>query len=179
MKNIASIVVTLVFTLTVGVLPAAAEMRLGYVDAARLLDEAPQAKDATNRLKDEFASREEEIAVAQDKIKRLEEGLQRDGAVMNEEERKKQTLDILSRKRELRRMQDEFREDVNIRRNDAIGSLQGLIKQTIEEIGSTQKFDLIFFDGIAYANSALDITDQVLDGLKKRYQGAATGSKGK
>ncbi|MBK9130510.1 MAG: OmpH family outer membrane protein [Gammaproteobacteria bacterium] len=179
MKNIASIVVTLVFTLTVGVLPAAAEMRLGYVDAARLLDEAPQAKDATNRLKDEFASREEEIAVAQDKIKRLEEGLQRDGAVMSEEERKKQTLDILSRKRELRRMQDEFREDVNIRRNDAIGSLQGLIKQTIEEIGSAQKFDLIFFDGIAYANSALDITDQVLDGLKKRYQGAATGSKGK
>lgn len=179
MKNIASIVVTLVFTLTVGVLPAAAEMRLGYVDAARLLDEAPQAKDATNRLKDEFASREEEIAVAQDKIKRLEEGLQRDGAVMSEEERKKQTLDILSRKRELRRMQDEFREDVNIRRNDAIGSLQGLIKQTIEEIGSAQKFDLIFFDGIAYANSALDITDQVLDGLKKRYQGAATESKGK
>jgi len=179
LKNIASIVVTLVFTLTAGVLPAAAEMRLGYVDAARLLDEAPQAKDATNRLKDEFASREEEIAVAQDKIKRLEEGLQRDGAVMSEEERKKQTLDILSRKRELRRMQDEFREDVNIRRNDAIGSLQGLIKQTIEEIGSAQKFDLIFFDGIAYANSALDITDQVLDGLKKRYQGAATGSKGK
>lgn len=179
MKNIASIVVTLIFTLTAGVLPAAAEMRLGYVDAARLLDEAPQAKDATNRLKDEFASREEEIAVAQDKIKRLEEGLQRDGAVMSEEERKKQTLDILSRKRELRRMQDEFREDVNIRRNDAIGNLQALIKQTIEEIGSAQKFDLIFFDGIAYANSALDITDQVLDGLKKRYQGAATGSKGK
>ena len=178
MKNIASIVVTLVFTLTVGALPAAAEMRLGYVDAARLLDEAPQAKDATNRLKDEFASREEEIAVAQDKIKRLEEALQRDGAVMSEEERKKQTLDILSRKRELRRMQDEFREDVNIRRNDAIGSLQGLIKQTIEEIGSAQKFDLIFFDGIAYANSGLDITDQVLDGLKKRYQGAAAG-KGK
>ncbi|MCC6303132.1 MAG: OmpH family outer membrane protein [Gammaproteobacteria bacterium] len=178
MKNIASIVVTLVFTLTLGVLPAAADLRLGYVDAARLLDEAPQAKDATNRLKDEFASREEEISVAQDKIKRLEEALQRDGAVMSEEERKKQTLDILSRKRELRRMQDEFREDVNIRRNDAIGSLQGLIKQTIEEIGSAQKFDLIFFDGIAYANSALDITGQVLDGLKKRYQGAAV-SKGK
>ncbi|MCC6206821.1 MAG: OmpH family outer membrane protein [Gammaproteobacteria bacterium] len=179
MKNIASIVVTLIFTLTAGILPAAAEMRLGYVDAARLLDEAPQAKDATNRLKDEFASREEEIALAQDKVKRLEEALQRDGAVMSEDERKKQTLDILSRKRELRRMQDEFREDVNIRRNDAIGNLQGLIKHTIEEIGSAQKFDLIFFDGIAYANSGLDITDQVLDGLKKRYQGAAAGSKGK
>jgi len=97
---------------------------------------------------------------------------------MSEDERKKQTLDILSRKRELRRMQDEFREDVNIRRNEAIGSLQELIKQTIEEIGGAQKFDLIFFDGIAYANSALDITDEVLVGLKKRYQGGSA-SKGK
>ena len=99
---------------------------------------------------------------------------------MSDDERKKQTLDLLSRKRDLRRMQDEFREDVNIRRNDAIGNLQVLIKQTIEEIGSTQHFDLIFFDGIAYANSALDITDQVLAGLKKRYQAApaaATKSK--
>ena len=120
-----------------------------------------------------------EIALAQDKIKRLEEALQRDGAVVSEDERKKQTLDILSRKRELRRMQDEFREDVNIRRNDAIGNLQVLIKQTIEDIGSAQRFDLIFFDGIAYANSALDITDQVLEGLKKRYQGASAASKGK
>jgi outer membrane protein len=178
LKNIALLVVTLVCALAGAASATAAELKLGYVDAARLLDEAPQAKDATNRLKDEFASREEEIALAQDKVKRLEEALQRDGAVMSEDERKKQTLDILSRKRELRRMQDEFREDVNIRRNDAIGGLQVLIKQAIEEIGSAQRFDLIFFDGIAYANSALDITDDVLVDLKKRYQGASA-SKGK
>lgn len=178
MKNIALLVIALVVALAGGAAATAAELKLGYVDAARLLDEAPQAQDATNRLKDEFASREEEIALAQDRVKRLEEALQRDAAVMSEDERKKQTLDILSRKRELRRMQDEFREDVNIRRNEAIGSLQELIKQTIEEIGGAQKFDLIFFDGIAYANSALDITDEVLVGLKKRYQGGST-SKGK
>jgi outer membrane protein len=177
LKKFALLVITLVGALA-GASATAAELKLGYVDAARLLDEAPQAQDATNRLKDEFASREEEIALAQDKIKRLEEALQRDAAVMSEDERKKQTLDILSRKRELRRMQDEFREDVNIRRNEAIGSLQVLIKQTIEEIGGAQKFDLIFFDGIAYANSAMDITDDVLAGLKKRYQGASA-SKGK
>jgi outer membrane protein len=171
--------VTLCCALAGAAYASAAELKLGYVDAARLLDEAPQAKDATNRLKDEFASREEEISVAQDKVKKQEEGLQRDGPVMSDEERKKQTLDLLSRKRDLRRMQDEFREDVNIRRNDAIGSLQVLIKQTIEEIGSAQHFDLIFFDGIAYANSALDITDQVLAGLKKRYQATPAAAKPK
>jgi len=150
--------------------PASAELKLGYVDAIRLLEEAPQAREATQRLQREFASREEEIARAQEEVKRMEDSLARDSAVMSESERRNVGLDVLSRKRELRRMQEEFREDVNIRRNDALGGLQDLIKETIQEVGGSGGFDLIFFEGIAYANEALDITDDVLAGLARRHQ---------
>lgn len=150
----------------------AADLKLGYVDAIRLLEEAPQAREATQRLQREFASREEEIARAQEEVKRMEDSLSRDSAVMSETERRNVGLDVLARKRELRRMQEEFREDVNIRRNDALGGLQDLIKETIQEVGAAGGFDLIFFEGIAYANSALDVTDQVLAGLAKRHQAA-------
>jgi outer membrane protein len=148
----------------------AADLKLGFVDAMRLLEDAPQARDATARLQREFASREEEIAQAQSQVMRMEERLNRDGPVMSEAERRNLGLDVLSRKRELRRMQEEFREDVNIRRSDALGNLQELIKETIQEVGDAGGFDLIFFEGIAYANPALDITDDVLEGLTRRYQ---------
>ena len=148
----------------------AADLKLGYVDAIRLLEEAPQAREATQRLQREFASREEEIARTQDEVKRMEDALARDSAVMTENERRNMGLDVLARKRELRRMQEEFREDVNIRRNDALGGLQDLIKESIQEVGAAGGFDLIFFEGIAYANTALDVTDQVLAGLAKRHQ---------
>ena len=151
----------------------AADLKLGYVDAMRLLDEAPQAKDATKKLKEEFAPREDEIARMQDQIKKMDDALARDGAVMSETERRNQSLNVLSRKRELQRMQEEFREDINIRRNDALSGLQDLIKETIQEIGASGGYDLIFFEGIAYANSKLDITDEVLKGLTKRYQASA------
>lgn len=153
----------------------AADLKLGYVDAIRLLEEAPQARDATQRLQREFASREEEMVRKQDEVRRLEERLERDGPVMSESDRRNQSLDVLSRKRELRRMQEEFREDVNIRRNDALGGLQDLIKETIQEIGSAGGFDLIFFEGIAYANAALDVTEEVLAGLARRHQGRSEG----
>lgn len=153
-----------------GMTAQAADLKLGYVDAIRLLEEAPQAREATQRLQREFASREEEITRAQDQVNRMEDSLSRDSAVMSETERRNVGLDVLSRKRELRRMQEEFREDLNIRRNEALGGLQELIKETIQEIGAAGKFDLIFFEGIAYANSALDVTDQVLAGLAKRHQ---------
>ena len=146
---------------------AAAEVKVGYVDAARLLEEAPQAQVATQRLKEEFAPREDEMIAIQNELKQLEERLDRDGAIMSESERKRIGLDILARKRELRRLQEDFREDINLRRNDAIGTLQQLIKQAIEDVGREGKYDLIFYEGIAYANPALDITDIVLEGLKK------------
>lgn len=151
----------------------AADLKLGYVDAMRLLEDAPQARDATALLQREFASREEEIARAQTNIMRIEDRLNRDGPVMSEVERRDMGLDVLSKKRELRRMQEEFREDVNIRRSDALGNLQELIKETIQEVGDKGGYHLIFFEGIAYADSALDITDQVLEGLTRRYQAAA------
>lgn len=159
----------LMLTLAVPVV-SAADLKLGYVDGVRLLEEAPQAQDATRRLQREFASREEEIVRKQDEIRRMEEALERDGAVMSESDRRNRNLEILSRKRELRRMQEEFREDVNIRRNDALGGLQELIKEVIQEVGSSGKFDLIFYDGIAYADKGLDVTEQVLEGLARRHQ---------
>ncbi len=145
----------------------AAEVKVGYVDAARLLEEAPQAQVATQHLKEEFAPREDEMIAIQNELKQLQERLDRDGAIMSETERKRIGLDILARKRELRRLQEDFREDINLRRNDAIGSLQQLIKKAIEDVGREGKYDLIFYEGIAYANPALDITDVVLEGLKK------------
>ena len=143
----------------------AAEVKLGYVDAGRLLEEAPQAGAASNALKQEFASREQEMIDAQKKLQELEDKLTRDSVTMSDAEQKKLQLDILSRKRELGRKQDELKEDFNIRRNDEIAKLQKLIKQAIEDVGKEGKYDLIFYDGISFANPSLDITNEVLQRL--------------
>lgn len=143
----------------------AAEIKLGYVDASRLLEEAPQASAASNALKEEFASRENDLIEAQQDLKKMEDKLARDSVIMSESEQKKLELDILSRKRELRRKQDELKEDFNMRRNDEIANLQKLIKQAIEDVGKDGNFDLIFYEGISFANPKLDITNEVLNRL--------------
>ena len=167
MRNIKNSLLLIVYLTAFAPLGSALAAKLGYVDAARLLEEAPQAQAASARLKEEFASREEELTALQAEVKRLEESLDRDAAVMSESESKKLSMDVMSRKRELRRKQDEFREDVNLRRNDAIGGLQDLIKKAIEAVGREGQYDLIFYESIAYANEDLDLTNKVLDGLRK------------
>ena len=58
--------------------------------------------------------------------------LARDSAVMSEAERQKVERDLLGRKRDLRRAQDDFREDLNVRRNEEIGKLLAVVQKTIE-----------------------------------------------
>lgn len=143
----------------------AAELKLGYVDAARLLDEAPQASSASSALKQEFAKREQELMDDQKKLQDLQDKLVRDRVTMSESEQNKQESEIRSRDRELRRKRDELKEDFNMRRNDEIAKLQKLIKQAIEDVGKDGKYDLIFYEGISFANPALDITNEVLKRL--------------
>lgn len=159
----------LIFTLAWSPL-ALAELKVGYVDAARLLEKAPQAELATKRLKEEFAPREEDILVLQKQIAESEDQLRLNADVMTEDGRRKVEREMIATKRELRRVQDEFREDLNFRRNEEISKIQVLVKQVIELVGEEEKFDLILYEGIAYANDRIDLTDHILERLSKELK---------
>ncbi len=168
--------VTWIFLLVLAWAPVSyAELKLGYVNAARLLEEAPQAELATTRLKEEFAPREDNIVALQKELGDLEEQLRRNADVMTESGRRKLEREVVSNKRELRRIQDEFRDDLNFRRNEEIGKLQQLVKEIIEKVGKDEGYDLILFEGIAFANERIDLTDTILQRLERET--GASGSK--
>lgn len=144
-----------------------AEAKIGYVNAARLLEDTPQAEAVSKKLKQEFAAREDELVAEQKKLQRLEERLSRDGPIMSEIERRRLERDLLSRKRDLRRARDDFREDVNIRRNEEIANLLEVVQDAIEAVGREQQFDLIVYEGIAYASPRIDLTELILERLRK------------
>jgi outer membrane protein len=45
--------------------------------------------------------------------------------------------------------------------------LQTKVNKTIEEIAKDQNFDLIMYQGVAYASPKIDITDQIIKALGK------------
>ncbi|NOX76005.1 MAG: OmpH family outer membrane protein [Gammaproteobacteria bacterium] len=158
-----------VYTLAVD----AAEFKIGFVNAPRVLEEAPQAEAARDRLEKEFSPRDKKLVASQKDMRDLEDKLTRDGAIMSESERRKLERDIISRKRELKRGQDEFREDLNIRRNEAFDKLRRRVFEVISDIAKKQNYDLVLSDGVVYSSDRVDISDQVLGRLKQEFnQGA-------
>ena len=152
---------------------AHAETKIAVVNWQQLLEEAPQAKSAMAALQDEFQPRQKEIVQQQKDLKAKEDKLQRDGAVMAENERRNAEKDLREGQREMARKQNEWVEDLNLRRNEEIGKVQRSLQQEVQAFAKTSGFDLIIGDGVLYRNESLDITAQVLTALQARYK--ATG----
>jgi outer membrane protein len=99
----------------------------------------------------------------------LEERFTKEAAFMSESEARKLSREIREKKRELQRQQEEFREDYNIRRNEELDKIQKIIIQVIEDLAKAKRYDLIFTEAVVWAAKRVDITDQVLDRLRRRH----------
>lgn len=154
---------------------SAAELKLGFVNAAKILEEAPQADTARNKLEKEFSGRNKKLIDGQKELKALEDKLAKDGAVMSDAERAKSERNINALRRDLKRDQDEAREDFNIRRNEEFSKLQKQVYEAIVALAKQENYDLIVGDGAIYSSERVDITDKVMARLKAGAPEAAKG----
>ena len=149
---------------------AAADIKVGFVDVSRVLDQSPQAEEARERIQAEFAPIDQELLRLQRDVRALEEQLVRDGAVMAGEERMRLEREVLSRKRDLRRSQEEFREDLNLRRNQELQKLQRQVVLAIRAMAKSESYDLVLSDGVLFASERVDITGTVLERLIEEHE---------
>ena len=144
-----------------------AEIKIAFVNSSTLLEQAPQADIAKKKLEKEFAPREKEIRDAQRTAQALETKLNRDGVTMSDSDRSKQEQELNRQLRDLQRMQSNFRDDLNLRKNEELGKLQRVVLAAIKDVAKTKGYDLVLAEGVVYAAPQVDITSDVLAKLKQ------------
>ena len=171
-KLLVSVAVSLagIMLLTPGLIHAE-NLKIGYVNTVKVIEQAPQAKSALQRLEAEFAPRDKKLIEKRERIKTLETELEKNSLVLSESDRRGKERELLILKRDVRRASQEFREDYNLRRNEELAALQKLVYKTIVELAKKQKFDLILHEGTVYASGKIDITDKVIESLRSRFNG--------
>jgi outer membrane protein len=145
---------------------ASAQVKVGFVNVAKVLELAPQAEAARSRIEREFAPKDRELLQQQKDVRSLEDRLVKNAAVLSEAERQRKEAEIRAAKRDLRRAQDEFREDLNLRRSQELSKLQQKVTQVIQILAKAEKYDLIVSDGVIFAGERVDITDKILERLR-------------
>lgn len=146
----------------------AADFRVGVVDTERILRESAPAIKAEKKIEKEFAARDSEIRAMIKQVKELQSDLAKEGLKAEEHRSKERELSNLNVS--LQRLQREFREDLNLRKNEELALVLGRADKAIQAIAESEKFDLILQEAV-YRNPQIDITEKVLKYLSEENTG--------
>jgi outer membrane protein len=151
-------------------LPALAQqttLKIGFVNTERVFREAAPAKRAQQKLEKEFAARNTELSKIEKQGRDMQSDLERDNVTMTEAVRRDKERQLADVSRNFQRLQREIREDLNLRRNEELASVQERATRVINQIAEQEKFDLILQEAV-FASGRIDITDKVIKALSDK-----------
>lgn len=139
-----------------------------FINSKVLLEKSPQAIAANTELQKQFGEREQSLRNLAQSIQEMEQTYKSDSAVMSDEQKKKAEDNIIQNKRRFQFEQQSLKEDLQTKQRELLQQVQVSIKTVIQAYGKQQGYDFIFTDSsIAYASDAVNITDEILEELKK------------
>lgn len=142
----------------------AGDFKVGVVDTERILRESIPALDAEKRITKEFSGRDLEIKVLMKQAKDLQALLEKEGVTLSDVDQRNKERELTTMNADVQRLQREFREDLNLRKNEELAIVLERANKTIQSIAETEKFDLILQEAV-YRNPKIDITDKVIQHL--------------
>ena len=155
-------------TLFLASLSVYAELKVGFVQVDKILQEAPQTIESNKKLEKEFSSRTDKLKADVKALKERESSFSKDALTMKDSERGTKEKSLSQLRVDVQRMERELREDINIRRNEELGGLQEQINKAVTSVSKAEGFDLVLYNGVAYASEKIDITDKILKSLGKK-----------
>jgi outer membrane protein len=161
MKKFVALFLILIFNTSI----VLGEVKIGFVEIQKILKNAPQTVKANKKLEKEFTKRTAQLKKSVKKIKEKESAFRKDSMTMSESDRAKKQKEIQTLKIDAQRTEREVREDIDLRRREEIAKVQKLVNVAVENVAKEQKYDLVLYQGVAYAGKKVDITDIVIKAL--------------
>jgi len=153
----------LLLMLSTGIVSA--EIKIGFVEIQKILKSAPQTIAANKKLEKEFTKRTASLKKVVKKINAKEKAFKKDSMTMSDSDRAKKQKEIQGLKIDAQRTEREVREDVDLRRREEIAKVQTQVNIAVEKVAKEQNYDLVLYQGVAYAGKKVDITNIVIKAL--------------
>ena len=140
----------------------ARELVVGFVDVPFLIDKSPQSLEAGKRLEEEFAPRQKRLKDESALLAEKRSKLAKESLVLGETERSELELSIRKLERRLKRQEQDFREELNLKKNNEFRKVRLLVSKAILEFANSGEYDLILSEGVWFAHNRINITEQIV-----------------
>ncbi len=162
MKKILFLIIISLFALNAH----AAEMKIGYVDLNKALNESTEGKIAKEKLQDMVKSSEAVIEEKKSEIKELEQEIIKQASILNPEAIKEKQDQREKLIKAHKRMIKDSQEEVEKKQANFMRLIIGEISKTVSTIGEEEGYSLILEKmqgGIIYIPVDLDLTGKVIE----------------
>ena len=156
--------------------PGAGTIKIAVIDTERVLLASETGKKALADLKKLQEQKEGEIRAKQQEIKDLQTKVSDGRLSLAQDKLAEMDKQLEDKVIALRRFQDDATRDLNKRKDDVLGQIDGRVMPVINQIGKEMGYTLIFrkFEsGLIYADEAIDITPMII----QRLDGGASPGK--
>jgi len=148
---------------------AAGALKIGYVSVEKILAESPQVEAVNATMMERFGGRKTELQDMEKSIKEMQENYKKNELVMTEDKLNELKNDIIAKIQDFKQKEALLSQEVATMRNQQLAVLQESVRSIIQDVAKAEKYDLILSEGVAYADDKLDITDKILDRMKKAF----------
>ena len=152
--------------------PAPVPARIGYVDMKRLLDNAPQVVAGRRKLEQEFSARDAALKADEQRAAGLRERQAREAATLSKTDAASLQREIDALDRSVKRNRDSLRAELKTRSDQELDRSWREINNAVVQFARERDYDLIVPSPVVYASPKVDVTEQILDRLRRQQ---ATG----
>lgn len=165
----------------------AADLKIGFVDLDRALNECAVGKKAVESLKKKKERYESEGKKMQEELSRMKEDYDKQSLTLNDEARRQKERDMRDRERDLQNFVRDKQEEITDERNRKMQLILKDLKKVIRDLGQAGSYTLVLEKAqlddsipsiippvILYAQGGDDLTTEAIS----RYDKLAPGEKG-
>lgn len=148
--------------------------KIGYVNMQKVLDESKMGQEAQESLKEQFSGKQQKFAKEEQTILGLQQALQKDQALMSQEELDKRMAEIQERVKKLQLEATQVQQELAKEQNKLGGAIMEPARGIIEAVAKDKQVSAVFErrqSGLLYVDEGLDLTAEVikrLDAQKKK-----------
>jgi len=149
---------------------AANNLKIGFVSVERILTEAPQVDAVNTAMLERFGGKKDELKDLEKEIKTMQENYKRNELVMTEDKLNDLKKNIIGKMQSFKQKEVTLSQEVSTMRSQELAGLQKEVRDIIQNIAKSEKYDLVLSEGVVFAADKLDITDKVLSKMKKTFK---------
>ncbi|MBI5192180.1 MAG: OmpH family outer membrane protein [Nitrospirae bacterium] len=149
----------------------AEEFKIGYVDAQKVLDESTLGQRVKESLNEYVQSRQKIVDIEETELKKLEEDLSKQGAVLSPEAKQDKEEQLQRKYMEYQKKVGELQKEIQLRRTEKLEEFNKNLEKIVKIFGEKDGYSMILnnpaSNTVMYSKPSLDLTEQLIKEIDK------------